>query len=154
MCDFTTRAPAVRAQLKKQRGGAKVSQLLAVLVDRNGSRVFRSPSDRDDKAVASSRLNVPAELPSSLINPIRPHKNTRGISAVTRIGIERFEDLYTDRQLCALQAFSAAIKRSIERHREKDLDLAALTVIGLSFGRLLHQNCSSSRWLNRSGCFW
>ena len=148
-CNFTTLANAVKKQLVEKQGGAKDAQLLAVLVDHNSSREFRSPSEHDDAAVVRAANIDLGELPSAKINPIRPHKNTRGLSAVTRIGIARFVDLYSSRQLVAAQEFSNAINRAIERHRGDDLCAAAFTVIGLSFGRLLHQNCSSSRWLNK-----
>ncbi len=111
--------------------------------------MFRSPSERDDAAVQTAAHTQAGELPKVKINPIRPHKNTRGLSAVTRIGITRFDDLYSSRQLLAIQEFSNAISRAIEMNAGNDLSRAALTVIGLSFGRLLHQNCSSSRWLNK-----
>ena len=148
-CNYTTPANAVKKQLIEKQGGAKDAQLLAVLVEHNGSRVFRSPSQRDDAAVQTAAHTQAGELPSAKINPIRPHKNTRGLSAVTRIGIARFVDLYNSRQLLAAQEFSRAIKKAIRMSAGDDLSGAALTVIGLSFGRQLHQNCSSSRWLNK-----
>ncbi len=148
-CNFTTPAGAVKKQLIEKQGGAKDAQLLAVLVEHKGSRVFRSPSGHDDAAVRAAANAKLGELPSARINPIRPHKNTRGLSAVTRIGIARFVDLYNSRQLLAAQEFSDAIRRAIAKNAGDDLGAAALTVIGLSYGRLLHQNCSSSRWLNK-----
>jgi putative DNA methylase len=147
-CNFTTLANAVKKQLIAKQGGAKDAQLLAVLVEKNGLRVFRSPSDRDDHAVQMANSANFSELPSAKINPIRPHKNTRGLSAVTRIGINRFVDLYSSRQMLAIQEFSNAIKRAIDKDALDDLRRAALSVIGLSFGRILHQNCSCSRWRN------
>lgn len=148
-CNFTTLAKSVKKQLIEKDGGAKDAQLLAVLVEKNGERRFRSPSARDQDAAQRAAHADLGELPTAKINPIRPHKNTRGLSAVTRIGISRFIDLYSHRQLAAICGFSDSIKAAIERYAIDDLSRAALTVIGLSFGRLLHQNCSSSRWLNK-----
>ena len=148
-CNFTTPAKAVRKQLIDKKGGAKDAQLLAVLVERDGSRLFRSPTDLDEAAVDKAAQAMLRDLPAARINPIRPHKNTRGVSAVTRIGIARFADPYSSRQLLAVQGFADAIKRAVGAHAANDLARAALCVIGLSFGRLLHQNCSSSRWLNK-----
>ena len=90
-----------------------------------------------------------SRFPDAEINPIRPHKNTRGLSAVTRIGMSRFQDLYTDRQLRVLNAFSNAIQAAIREAGTGSEDRKALTILGLCFGRLLHQNSTCSRWLNK-----
>lgn len=147
-CPYTTPAKAVKKQLIENQGGAKDAQLLAVLVEHDGSRVFRSPAKHDHAAVLKAANTPIGQLPNARINAIRPHKNTRGLSAVTRIGIARFVDLYNSRQLVAVQEFSNGIRRAIEKHAKDDLSRAALSVIGLSFGRILHQNCSCSRWRN------
>ncbi len=88
-------------------------------------------------------------LPDAEINPIRPHNNTRGLSAVTRIGVTRFQDLYSNRQLRSLSAFSDAIQAAISEAGSNTEDRRALTILGLCFGRLLHQNSTCSRWLNK-----
>jgi adenine-specific DNA methylase len=119
-----------------------------VLVEKNGERRFRSPSARDEEAAQMAAHANLGELPTARINPIRPHKNTRGLSAVTRIGISRFADLYSHRQLAAICGFSDSIRVVIQKYGSDELSRAALTIIGLSFGRLLHQNCSCSRWRN------
>jgi adenine-specific DNA methylase len=147
-CNFTTLAKSVKKQLIEKSGGAKDAQLLAVLVEKNGERRFRTPSARDEDAAQRAANADLGELPTTKINPIRPHKNTRGLSAVTRIGISRFVDLYTHRQLAAIRGFSDSIKAAIQKCGSEQLSRAALTIIGLSFGRLLHQNCSCSRWRN------
>lgn len=147
-CNFTTLAKSVKKQLIDKSGGAKDAQLLAVLVEKNGERRFRSPSARDEDAAQRAASAALGELPTAKINPIRPHKNTRGLSAVTRIGISRFVDLYSHRQVAAICGFSNSIKAAIQKYGSDELSRAALTIIGLSFGRLLHQNCSCSRWRN------
>ena len=94
-------------------------------------------------------MSNPSGLPDAHINPIRPHKNTRGLSAVTRIGMTQFQDLYTDRQLRVLEAFSTSLSSAMQDPSAEELDRAALTLLGLCFGRLLHQNSACSRWLNK-----
>ena len=148
-CGYTTPAKAVRAQLFARTGGSKDAQLLAVLVEKDGRREFRGLDRRDTDAAQEARVLNPAGLPDAEINPIRPHKNTRGLSAVTRIGMTRFHDLYTDRQLRAIEVFSDVLAKRMSLCGEDALDRAALTVLGLCFGRLLHQNSTCSRWLNK-----
>ena len=135
------------AQGKARR--LKDAQLLAVLVESDRDRRFRSPELCDYKAIDKAIGVDESHLPDSEINPIRPHKNTRGLSAVTRIGMTRFQDLYTDRQLRVLNAFSNAIQAAIREAGTDSEDRKVLTILGLCFGRLLHQNSTCSRWLNK-----
>ena len=148
-CGYTTPAKAVRTQLSAKAGGTKDAQLLAVLVEKDGRRQFRAPSRRDITAAQEAKVLNPANLPEAEINPIRPHKDTRGVSAVTRIGMTRFHDLYSDRQLRAIEAFSDILARRISK-RASTLDHAAFTILGLCFGRLLQQNSSCARWRNKA----
>src|SRR5208283_4636500 len=101
---FTTSAARVKEQLKQQRGGAQHSRLYGVYVERNSGREFRIATNTDLKAFqrATERarhvlLQNPSAFPTEAINPIRPYKNTRGLSAVTRIGCATFGDLYNQR---------------------------------------------------------
>ena len=102
-CKYTTAAKSVKTQLCANRGGSESPRLLAVYVERDGKRLFRSPDTTDLTAFATATRKLDRNrLPADLINPIRPYKNSRGLSAVTRIGITRFGDLYTPRQALAL----------------------------------------------------
>ena len=148
-CGYTTPAKAVREQLSARQGGSKDAQLLTVLVDKDGHREFRAVDGRDIDAAKNTEVVDPSALPEAEINPIRPHKNTRGLSAVTRIGITRFQDLYSDRQLRTVEVFSDILRGRMSACSKDSLDRAALTVLGLCFGRLLHQNSTCSRWLNK-----
>ena len=148
-CGYTTPAKAARVQLSARAGGSKDAQLLAVLVEKDGRREFRAGDYGELETANAARVSSAANLPDAIINPIRPHKNTRGLSAVTRIGMTRFTDLYTDRQLRAIEVFSDILAKKMKECREDALDRAAFTVLGLCFGRLLHQNSTCSRWLNK-----
>lgn len=103
-CGFTTPPGAVRTQLSAQHGGAADARLLAVCIDGPEGRTFVEPTDVDRGAtVRAAEMLDRTDLPMDSINPTRPYKNTRGLSAVTRIGIETFADLYTPRQALVLQ---------------------------------------------------
>lgn len=151
---FTTSANRVKEQLKQQSGGADHSRLYAVYVERPGGREFRL-ANRDDiqtfKAASAAASDVlqkdETAFPTELINPIRPHKNTRGLSAVTRIGCKSFGDLYNRRQALANLAFYRALKILNDvRSLDSKLKKAILTALAFAVNRGVSQNTSISRW--------
>jgi len=146
-CNYTTSARAVRAQLTAKHGGANAARLLAVYVTKRGERFFRNPTESDLRAIALTRSAVRREhLPDDLINPIRPYKNTRGLSAVTRIGITRFCDLYTARQALAIKQFQRILLRLPRSSANPDLHIAVLATLNCAVSRFIFQNSSLSRW--------
>jgi adenine-specific DNA methylase len=147
-CGYTTPAKAVRAQLTAKQGGASTAKLLAVYYSgTDGQRFFRNPSDSDIRAVALARSALRREeLPNDIINPIRPYKNTRGLSAVTRIGITKFRDLYTARQALVIRTFYQILLRLPQSTDDADLHRAVLATINCAISRFIFQNCSLSRW--------
>jgi putative DNA methylase len=152
---FTTSAVRVKEQLKQQHGGAEHSRLYAVYVDRCSGRDFRIASSADFKAfqLASSAAhrvasqNV-AAFPTEPINPIRPYKNTRGLSAVTRIGCKTFGDLYNRRQIISIHAFYKILSKLDHNISVLEPPLLKAVQTGLAFAinRGVSQNTSMSRW--------
>jgi adenine-specific DNA methylase/O-acetyl-ADP-ribose deacetylase (regulator of RNase III) len=146
-CGYTTPAKAVRAQLVAKQGGANDARLLAVYMDRAGQRFFRDPNESDIRANDLARIAVGREkLPQDTINPIRPYKNTRGLSAVTRIGITRFCDLYTARQALVITTFQHILLRLPDFTNDAEFRRAVLAILNCAVGRFIFQNCSLSRW--------
>ena len=114
-CHVVLPTERVRAQLTSQRGGGDVqfseagkriggATLLAVVTLREGvqGRYYRLPVQRDYAAVYAAQkavMRLPnGSVPDEPINPVRPSPNARGLSAVTRYGIQNFGDLFTARQ--------------------------------------------------------
>jgi putative DNA methylase len=146
-CGFTTAAKSVRAQLCKKRGGSKEARMLAVYVEREGRRYFRQVCDYDHTAAQSASLRLdPTLLPNDLINPIRPYKNTRGLSAVTRIGITQFGDLYTPRQALAILTLQRLALTIGSASPDPELARAVITLCHFVASRYIFQNCALSRW--------
>ncbi len=152
---FTTAASRVKEQLKAQRGGADNSFLFAVYVEQPAGREFRLSEKRDQEiyqnaAARSMQMEGqnPSSFPTEAINPIRPYKNTRGLSAVTRIGCLRFCDIYNRRQALSIQMFYDLVKRHCSSLQEsnKDLFVALRTLLALAVNRAVSQNTSMSRW--------
>ncbi|SOY52695.1 DUF1156 domain-containing protein [Cupriavidus taiwanensis] len=146
-CGYTTKAKAVRVQLEAQRGGAEDAQLLSVYVQDGGSRRFREPAEVDLASVARAVADrADADEPRDEINDIRPYKNTRGLSAVTRIGIRTFGDMYTARQALAIRAFQRALMSLDFSETEPGLAQAIRATLNCAVSRFIFQNSSLSRW--------
>jgi putative DNA methylase len=146
-CDYTTPAKAVKAQLSAKRGGSEAPRLLAIYVERQGTRFFRPPSHADHQAfkAASEKLDR-GRLPMDDINPVRPYKNSRGLSAVTRIGITRFGDLYTPRQALALVTLQEIALRVADADGDRAFNRVVATLLHFVVSRYIFQNCALSRW--------
>jgi adenine-specific DNA methylase len=154
-CGYSTANPSVRAQLAKRRGGAADARLLAVVVtDMDGrGRRFRLPSDADASALKAARTllsRTPREaLPTERVSSLRPSPNARGLSAVTRIGVEEFRDLFSERQSVCLVTFVDAIRRTTEKlsekHEERLVDAVALG-LAAALGRCTDHWNSCCTW--------
>ncbi len=146
-CNFTTPAKSVRVQLASMRGGADSARLLAVYVQSNKSRNFRSPTKADLSAVAVAQANRDERaIPGDRINPVRPYTNSRGLSAITRIGIHTFGDLYTSRQAIAIGKLRDLALSVPDDGLAQGLREAVITVLVLAVSRNIFQNCSLARW--------
>ncbi len=154
-CGFTTKAGRVKQQLIGQKGGANHSRLVSIYISRNGSREFRLPNDEDffafqnaEKVIKEKILQNPNLVPNEEINPIRPYKNTRGLSAVTRIGCLNFGDLYNYRQLLAISTFYQILGNLDLKDANLDASFAKAvkSLLALAINRSVSQNTSVSRW--------
>ena len=146
-CNYTTPAKSVKVQLFSKRGGSEAPRLLAVYVERDGARYFRpiSSADQDAFNAASQKLDRD-RLPTDEINPVRPYKNSRGLSAVTRIGITKFGDLYTPRQALALITLQEIALQIADHEGDRAFNRAVATLLHFVVSRYIFQNCALSRW--------
>lgn len=153
---FTTSPSRVKEQLKSQRGGAQTSRLYAVYFEGPNGRDFRLSCGLDLNSYQSASYATkdlleksPDAFPTERINPIRPFKNTRGLSAVTRIGCDSFGDLYNRRQALAIHCFYKCLRvGAVSRAAGSDKNLvdAIQTVLAFAIDRGVSQNTSMSRW--------
>ena len=155
---YTTAAKAVKSQLIKQNGGADYGRLLAVLLEGPSGRKFRIANDSDVRAfenaqgVARTLLKRdPSAFPVQRINPIRPYKNTRGLSAVTRIGCDTFNALYNRRQALCMVTFIDCIGKHFGSGKLSEEETAVKTLLALAIGRMVYANTSISRWDSSRG---
>lgn len=154
-CGYTTPEKRVKAQTSAVHGGGRNARLFAVLVDRDGARRFRKPTHEDSVAVNLARTSLRdletsdrAFLPTQAINPLRPYKNTVGVCIVTRLGITKFIDLYTERQALSIVTLQGIIERIWRQQRTENGGFAdaVKTVIEVALDRIVMQNSSLSRW--------
>ncbi|MBI4706262.1 MAG: DUF1156 domain-containing protein [Deltaproteobacteria bacterium] len=138
-CGYTTPNPSLRAQLARRRGGALDARLLAVVTtDRAGrGREFRSPTAADRGAVVEAARLLdqldPAALPTEPISALRPSPNARGLSAITRIGVRHFVEMFTRRQALCMAVFVDAIRRTVDDLRpDEDGTLVDAVALGLA----------------------
>jgi putative DNA methylase len=126
-------------------------QLMAVACTRPGAKgkVYLGASDvpadviPDDQATrqrtealcAKSGLTVPSEP----ISPLRPSPNARGLSGLTRYGVDNFGKLFTSRQHALLLTFCGVI-RGFKTDDERSKAIA--TYLALLASRVANQNCA------------
>jgi putative DNA methylase len=154
-CGYTTPEKRVKAQTSKVNGGGRQARLYAVLSDGPNGRQFRMPMQHDFTALGVARdscerleIDSPELLPTEEINPLRPYKNTVGVCIVTRLGISRFLDLYTERQTCCIAKFQSLVERRQSEcgNHDRELNNAVATLLHLAVDRIVMQNSSLSRW--------
>ena len=140
-CGYTTPNERVRFQLSQSKGGATTARMMAVVMTRQSEagRLYRLPSDEDLRASmrATERLKelcrvIPNGLsivPDELIPTERPSPNARGLSAVTRMGVASFGDLFAQRQALALVTFSRLV-RNLSSSFAQDGDRGEAEAVG------------------------
>ena len=125
----------------KRIGGA---MLLAVVTlrDEVQGRNYRLPTNRDYAVVHAAQASLAklpkGSVPHEPVNPVRPSPNARGVSAVTRYGIQSFGDLFTARQKLVLAGFAKAadaIPYSVTKE-----------AVALAVSRLGNASTSLGRW--------
>jgi putative DNA methylase len=156
-CAYTTPNAQVREQLAKVKGGASTARMIAVVILRAGQtgRGYRTPAASDEKAAKDAARKLQAimgkwrdgicPVPDEQIPRERPSPNARGLSAVTRMGVERFGDLFTPRQQLALLTLNSLVLKAAS-----DLPIdearAVRTVLALSVGKIADLANSCCRW--------
>lgn len=107
----------------------------------------KSIRQRIDALCAKTGLVIPSEP----INPIRPSPNARGMSAVTRHGIQTLGDLFNARQMLSLLTF-AAVVRDAEAHISQQFNgekaKSIATYLAILVDRLADYNSTICSWHN------
>lgn len=161
VCSYTTPNARARAQLATRRGGVSDARLIAVVTSRppEQGRYYRAPTAADE-AIATraqqillglnrSRGSGPLSLvPNELVPTERPSPNARGLSAVTRMGVRTFGDLFTARQLLAITTIARLVGEAaaILGVEEAELAKAVHTALALGLDRVVDRCSTLCRW--------
>ncbi|PTY07974.1 adenine-specific DNA methylase [Opitutaceae bacterium EW11] len=155
-CGHTTKNPLVRAQLSKAKGGAGTARLFAVVTTRPGEngRHYRlcTPTDEAAASAAIAQLSAAKKklgnniVPDELIPKERPSPNARGLSPVTRMGVESFGDLFAPRQTLALVTLGHILQRAGDRIERSDMRQAITVCLALALNRQADALSSFATW--------
>ena len=152
-CNFTTANANVRKQLSLRAGGTMDARLIAVVCTRQSEkgRFYRLPNESDygalEKALCEYNRNED-DFPHEKIAPERPSPNARGLSAVTRIGINEFRHLFTPRQNITISTYLGLARNVADfiDNSQEDFKVAVQSCLTLIIGKLLQYNSSLCRW--------
>jgi adenine-specific DNA methylase len=144
----------IQFESKADRSGA---ELVCVVVDGPDGKEYRQPSEEElhsveciQQTLQDQLAEVPYGTPSESINPARPSPNARGLSGLTRYGLDRFDKLFNNRQLLTLLSF-AKVARSLgsvlgSSNYPADWIEAIKVYLSLAINRLADRNSSICHW--------
>jgi adenine-specific DNA methylase len=159
ICGYTTPAGNVRNQFHQRKGGATDARLTAVVATKEAvsGRIYRIPTVSDYAAIklASERVQylnenlTPEGLP---IFPSEPLPYLRSIFNVYLLGIEKWKDLFNNRQLLSIHYLRETIRRisslvdASNLNETRRLREAVITVLALVLDKIIDSNSSLCRW--------
>jgi adenine-specific DNA methylase len=158
-CGYTTPSKSVRRQLSSRCGGASDARLFSVATTRpdERGRFYRVPNDRDVDVARASALrlemlratsSVPDLTPTELTPPGGGQGAGRAFSQ-RNYGMEKFEDLFTPRQLLTLLTLVAKVKEAGEQIRIRQDDGFAEAVqvcLAMNVDKMADYGSSLATW--------
>lgn len=152
---FTTSVEDVRVQMKSRRGGAADSRLLCVVVlyaDVPG-RKYRVPSEQDQRSAENAALKLgQLDQVEEADMPVRPDgklNHLRGFFNVVLYGMETWGDLFSPRQLLALNTLSRLVCEAgeyMQKTKETHFAGAVQTCLALALGKQADSDSSLCAW--------
>ena len=139
------------------RAGRLGAAMTAVVVDGPKGKEYRLPQEEELRAAEVSPheidalyADIPFGLPAEPICAERPSPNSRGASGLPRYGFDRWQDVFTDRQLLALGVFSREVRRISEVMNDysEDWREAAVASSAICLDRLADYSSSVCSWHN------
>lgn len=160
-CPFCRTVCDTKSVMEAGARNALGQQLVAIVCrdsDGRGLRFLSPPNESEQTPTQSevrSRLvslltATGLDAPTEIIDPTRPSPNARGLTAVTRYGLNHFSDLFTERQLVFLLHLVASVREATARmsavydSAERVQSVAAY--LGLFITRNAQTNTTMSRW--------
>jgi putative DNA methylase len=155
VCGYTTSAANVRRQFLHRHGGANDARLLAVvtLSPKGGRKFYRAATARDlvsvRKASGELAANVEAHEGDLALVPDEELPYLRSIFNIQLLGVHRWGDLFTDRQLLILTALWQRVREQLngaDEHEDTELAIAVTACVALAIDRLSAQFTSLAWW--------
>ena len=164
------KTPRVSQQLTDQHGGTDVvfddngsrtggARLIAVVTRQPRQRGchYRLPNDADYAAVHLAQQRMGdiihewmqsgeqslCPIPEERVNPVRPSPNSRGLSAVTRYGMNTFADLFTARQNVALNTLGKLVNEKFSKSNDP-----ICSAVGLAVSKQSERLSSLVSWIS------
>ena len=165
-CGYITPVAAVRRQLKARHGGANDARLLAVVTtlrterecagkieaaDETG-RYYRLPQATDFEAVVKATTNlsqrVAAHTGTLSLTPDEVLPLMSGVFNVPIYGMDRWEYLFTQRQLSVLTSLVAQLGMLMPSEKDEIFKRGVITCLALAVSRQVDASSSLCRWHN------
>ena len=153
ICGFTTPADHVCDQFKSRAGGANDARLVAIVSGKDSERgkKYRSPCSEDFKAVKLAtqrmeRYRRDGEVPSAP-DEILPY--LRSIFNIQLLGVEKWGQLFTERQLLALLTLTKLVSLAAQDESDPDFGRAVRACLACALDRQADYNTSLCRWVAR-----
>lgn len=123
--------------------------LISVVVDGQAGKEYRSPTP-EELLQASRQQHMPSLLADAPldepIDPTRPSPNARGLSGLTRYGINTFGDVFSDRQQLALGTLCSTVRNARQLGRNNDHAGAAIDLVSLAVDHVANRNSTLCHW--------
>jgi putative DNA methylase len=157
ICGFTMAGAKVRKQVAEKFGGADSARLLAVYCDSSRERFYREPKESDFRALNLARSFILAQRNCRLEDgttciPDEELPYLRSIFNVNLIGIDRWEKMFSSRQLDSLLVLSNLVRSCFDKIKDRDLATAVTTALALIVDRQADYSSSICTWV-QSGEF-
>ena len=154
VCGYTVPGARVRQQAADKQGGADSARLLAVYCDSPKGRSYREPNQRDLKAFAKAKAFVEERRRLTLDNgtsvvPDEELPYLRSIFNINLIGVNRWDQMFSSRQLASLLTLANLVRACFEKTKLKDLEFATAvaTVLALAVDRQADYSSSICTWV-------
>lgn len=153
ICQFTTPAVNVRQQLSVQNGGTSNSQLLAVVTAKPGEtqRSYREAREQDLVAFRNACQSA-AELPTETDGlPTLPEESLpylRSIFNINLLGVNRWRDLFTPRQLLLLATFTKTVRELSKQIGDTEIYEALSSCLAIAINKMADFHTSLCAWIS------
>ncbi len=147
---YTTPVESVRAQLSQRFGGTSDARLVAVVIEENGGKEYRVPTDDDLRALSLADRNLETlahELPDAI--PQGTINHLRGFINIVLYGMTRWNHAFSARQAYVLATVCDLVdeagKRAAEVHG-KAFGAAVQRCLAMAADRLADYDSALCTW--------